>query len=418
MIRRLNEQRVTLLAQLAEQSSTLLPLHPRIKELRAQIADLEVQTRKEAERLVRSLETDARIAGSRVEQLAASLDQLKKQASALGGQDVQLRALEREAKAQRDLLESYLARYRDATSRESPDAVPPDARVISQAVPSLTPYFPKKLPIALLSTLATFLFAVIFIAVGELMGGKVYRRAPEVVRRQDEQIAMPEEVEAAPPAWIGAPSEPSEHAAEPPAQVRQRRIDALAEEVRALGPGIIVVGGLEANEQSSEVALQLARDLAAGEERVVFVDLDVENALPRVLGAGAFAPGLADLLFGVVSFMEVIQRDQASRAHIIPVGRGVRDTAGLLTAQRLSIVLGALSQTYDHVVVAIGKLPNLVGADRLARFARAVVLVAAEDAAGAGAAASDDLGGVGFAHVMLVAVAPSVPTGPNDRAAA
>ena len=40
LIRRLNEQRVTLRAQLAEQSSTLLDGHPRIKELKAQIGDL------------------------------------------------------------------------------------------------------------------------------------------------------------------------------------------------------------------------------------------------------------------------------------------------------------------------------------------------------------------------------------------
>ena len=44
---------------------------------------------------------------------------VKKQIAGTGGQDVQLRALEREAKAQRDLLESYLAKYREATARES-----------------------------------------------------------------------------------------------------------------------------------------------------------------------------------------------------------------------------------------------------------------------------------------------------------
>ena len=55
LIRRLSEQRVTLRAQLAEQSSTLLPQHPRIKELRAQIADLDQQIRTEGERVVRSL---------------------------------------------------------------------------------------------------------------------------------------------------------------------------------------------------------------------------------------------------------------------------------------------------------------------------------------------------------------------------
>src|SRR5438270_4593801 len=112
IIRRLNEQRVTLRAQLAEQSSTLLDNHPRIKELKAQIADLDRQIRDEAQRLARSLENDARIAGAKLESLQAELSQLKALAASSSGQDVELRALEREAKAQRDLLESYLAKYR------------------------------------------------------------------------------------------------------------------------------------------------------------------------------------------------------------------------------------------------------------------------------------------------------------------
>src|SRR6185503_2777706 len=66
LIRRLAEQRGTLMAQLAEQSSTLLDQHPRIKELKAQIGDLNGQIRQEAERRVRALENEARIAGARV----------------------------------------------------------------------------------------------------------------------------------------------------------------------------------------------------------------------------------------------------------------------------------------------------------------------------------------------------------------
>ena len=121
LIRRLSEQRATLRAQLAEQSSTLLDGHPRIKELKAQLADLDRQLRDEASKVSRSLDNDARIAGGRVESLSTSLDQMKKLATSTNGQDVQLRALEREAKAQRDLLESYLAKYREATTRENID---------------------------------------------------------------------------------------------------------------------------------------------------------------------------------------------------------------------------------------------------------------------------------------------------------
>ena len=67
LVRRLSEQRVTLRAQLAEQSSTLLGGHPRIKELRAQIADIDRQIRDEASKISRSIDNDARIAGGRVE---------------------------------------------------------------------------------------------------------------------------------------------------------------------------------------------------------------------------------------------------------------------------------------------------------------------------------------------------------------
>ncbi len=104
LLRRLSEQQVTLRAQLAEQSSTLLDQHPRIKELRAQIADLTRQIHNEAERIAIAFENDAAGAADRLQSLTATLDQLKKQAGSSNEQDVKLRALEREARSQRELL--------------------------------------------------------------------------------------------------------------------------------------------------------------------------------------------------------------------------------------------------------------------------------------------------------------------------
>ncbi len=77
-IRRLSEQRVTLRAQLAEQSSTLLGGHPRIKELKAQLVDIDRQLREEASTVSGSLENDARLASGRVESAMASLEQSKR----------------------------------------------------------------------------------------------------------------------------------------------------------------------------------------------------------------------------------------------------------------------------------------------------------------------------------------------------
>src|SRR5262245_24475879 len=178
LMRRLSEQRVTLRAQLAEQSSTLLDQHPRIKELKAQIADLDRQIRAEADRLARALENDARVASAKLDSLGVSLDQLKHQAANVNEQDVQLRALEREAKAQRELLESYLAKYREATTRDSIGAGSPDARIISTAIVSNTPSWPKKLPTVLIAALGTFVLTVAFTLSGQLLSGQLSTAAP------------------------------------------------------------------------------------------------------------------------------------------------------------------------------------------------------------------------------------------------
>ena len=291
LVRRLSEQRVTLRAQLAEQSSTLLGGHPRIKELKAQLADLDRQLREEAGKVSRSLDNDARIAAGRVDGLVASLDQLKKQASSNNGQDVQLRALEREAKAQRDLLESYLAKYREASARESIEAAPADGRIISRATVSNTPAYPKKLPIVLIATLATLLLTSGAIVTGELLRmtapraavafsrGIVPEAAPTIV-----SASLPEPVRA--PAIVpGLPAAPTIEAddiSEPvliEPSVHAPRMDIAAEigEIEQLADVLVGAGaaarkvtvlGTASSESITLTALTLARLMAQqGESR-------------------------------------------------------------------------------------------------------------------------------------------------------
>ncbi len=116
LVRRLIEQRVTLRAQLALESRTLLPAHPRIKELTAQLNDLESQIRGAAERTVRGLENEARIAGSRVDTLTVAIEAQRKAVAEANEAEVKLRELEREAKSQREQLEQFMA----AIARRSP----------------------------------------------------------------------------------------------------------------------------------------------------------------------------------------------------------------------------------------------------------------------------------------------------------
>ena len=65
LIQRLLEQQVTLKRRIAELRPTLLPQHARMRELMAELSDLKLQIRGEAEKIALGLESQARIAGAR-----------------------------------------------------------------------------------------------------------------------------------------------------------------------------------------------------------------------------------------------------------------------------------------------------------------------------------------------------------------
>ncbi|MGY4479544.1 GumC family protein [Bradyrhizobium sp. USDA 3364] len=448
LIRRLAEQRGTLRAQLAEQSSTLLDNHPRIKELKAQIADLDRQLREEAGKISRSLDNDARVADGRVMALSVSLDQSKKQAASSNGQDVQLRGLEREAKAQRDLLEAYLAKYREATARENIEAAPTDGRIISRATVSNTPAYPKKLPIVLIATLATLLLSSGIIVTGELLRisapgavGRAFAPAAAVIRRREpvmetaaqdepEPRLPPEPAFAAPVAPKPAmepelPLEPAvahEPAIDEPQPVPAQavdEIDELAERLVAAGPAAhkVTVLGPAAGESVTWTALTLAR-LMARQAKVVVVDLVASSPVLTAATVDPAAPGLAELMQGEATFAQIITKDRQSRVQIVSAGRPGFDRSHL-QSPRLGLAIDALLRVYDHVLLDAGSAVDLP-AELLTTKAQAVVVPDAAMAQDARRSMVDQLRAVGFSEVTMLSkpCAPSETAAPGPRVVA
>lgn len=178
LIQRLRERQVQLKADIADLSTTLLDNHPRIRALRSQLADLDAQIRTEAQNVLKALGAEANAARLREQQLIGDLNTLKAESARAGEEEVELRALEREANAQRELLESYLARYREASSRKDGKYLPADARIFSRAIAPSEPYFPKPLPIAGAAFVGSLLLMAIITLLQELFSGRAMRRAP------------------------------------------------------------------------------------------------------------------------------------------------------------------------------------------------------------------------------------------------
>lgn len=415
MVRRLNEQRVTLTGQLAEQSSTLLGGHPRIKELKAQVADLDRQLRDEASKISRSLENDARISGARVDSLTASLDQMKRQATSNNGQDVQLRALEREAKSQRDLLESYLAKYREASARESIDTVPSDGRIISRAIVTNTPAYPKRLPIVLIATLATLMLSAGSIASGELLRMTAPRAFTTATPRATAvaepvfanepiftSVAVPPRMTfQASPKPAASPSPPPPPASHPDLAASVTEIEQLAQNLQAAGVQArkITMIGVGQNESVTLTALTLAR-LLVRNAKVVLVELSLSSPTVGAVSHDPMAPGLSDLMLGSATFGQIISKDRLSQVHLVGAGRASKDRS-LLQSPRLALAIDALLRVYDHVVLDAGTAADLP-ASLLSSDAQAVVIPDPAMTADARAFMREQLRATGFVGVTML----------------
>ena len=420
-MRRLTEQGNTLRSQLAEQSTTLMSQHPRIKELRAQIAEVERAKRTEGERLARQLDNDAKVAGDRLQTLMASLDQVKKLASQTNEQDVELRALERDAKSQRELLESYLVKYSEASARDNINAAPPEARIISRASPAIKPSYPKKMSTVLIAAFAAFVLSAGFTATAALLvpppapGGYAYNYAPAGYRASayaaDPHAPLPPQ---APPYMASPPIMPAMQPMMPPmmpamAPLPVSTVEQLAYSLRQAGEAgrRVAMAGSQRNAGTTYAAITLARTLAK-DANVVLVDFAFGAPNLSVISTDPNAPGVAELVRGAASFGDVITRDQFSNLHLVATGQVGADGPALAASPRLATVIEALAQSYNYVVIDAGAVPE-VAIERFASLAQRMVLVAADPADAATRAARERLAMAGcFDITMLSGAAQAV----------
>ncbi|HEV3042884.1 MAG TPA: exopolysaccharide transport family protein [Roseiarcus sp.] len=354
-LRRLAEQRIALKAQIAQESRTLLPEHPRMKELAGQLAELEAQIRLAAEKAARALENEARVAGDQVETMSETLAAQAKTVAAGNQEDVQLRALQLDANAARDQLESYVQKYREAIARDADNAAPADARVIALANEPRNPTFPKKIETLLLGTLAGFLLsagvAVSRALLDDDQGAPVGRRPNAAARIEPTDSPRPEAAPLAPQRPTAELAKPEGALGEGAARLAgiDELVDRLTTRATAGGARFALIAG--AGEGAGRAAaLELGRALAA-KGRAVLIDLGPTPAdwLSRVLRAdGAEASrliGLIDALDGLATFEDALHRDLSSPLDIIPSGSETWPIE-----EGFDEVLVALAETHDFVI--------------------------------------------------------------------
>ncbi len=415
LIQRLVEQEVALRSQVAQLSVTLGPQHPRMRELNAQVADLDRQITVESNKIVDALDTEVSLAQAREKELNAALSQQKVATGQANDAGVELAALEREAAAQRDLLDAYLRRYREAVAREQASLPPADARVISEAGVPSDPSFPKLAPMTSAAAAVALILAIAFVLLRELASGRPMRR----VVFEDVVPAVPDAMPVGGHLrWADDHSVRRMMAAEP--TLAPELVDRVEESLAAIAGEImtdnarrVLVTLAEGSDDNGRplAAVALARALARADVRTVVVDFRGDNANTVSMGEGDDLPGFSDLFDGEASFAQVIFRDRRSRVHFIPAGRVPLDPE-LIDKERLETILSALALTYDCVVFdASDAMIATVG--ETANLAVVVSEFGASDPRTK--SAFDRVTAASDARILLLMVDPTAPAEKSDE---
>ena len=406
VIQQLSQEKGRLQGEKAQRAATLLNNHPAIQALNAQIAELDKQIGIEGRRVADALEAEAQVEAGLEASLQADLTRAKSSSSSVTQDTVTLDALEREAKAQRDLLEGYLRRYSEAVSRTDANSALPDVRVVSIAAPSVIPASPKTALLLISVGFVALAVQVGLVIFGDLMSGRaiVQVRSPEEQGEFDEASFASEEMD---PDAVAEYDEAYDVAVP---DVAPAEVDAVAALDEAPVPEPAIKGFKQrflrlANQRGqtpakleNEVATkapepvapvapaprpsiglvqfsELASDLVLGRTHLVILaatnanaDCELlaeelaEDALARGLSVAlvdagsariADAPGLTDLSADTASFGDVVQKSADNSFAEVPWGTG---RALSRSSTKPMTLVEALGDIYEVVVLMTGQV--------------------------------------------------------------
>lgn len=358
VIQGLIAQRTRAEREKAEAETSLLAGHPRMKQLNANVADLRRQVTKEATLIVEGLEKEAKALALREELAAKNLDEKKKSIGLTANDIAKLSALEGDAKAKRRELDDLQQKLQAAEGRKDPRSVPLEAQIISRAHVSTLASSPKRVQHAALAAVAGLILGFALVILKELFrGGQRGGSARPAMGANGAGPGPTLAAEPVPPRRA-APTMPTASGmaeAAAAAAFDSTAIDPIARRLVANAGGqggyrtVITSGTGDVAPAQEAVALTAA--LAAGGRQVALVDWSLDG---RGIGAGlgiAVSPGLTDLIGGVASFEDVIRRIPDGAVHVVACGNPAVP-GSKLEADRINLVLDALDEAYDHIVVA------------------------------------------------------------------
>ncbi|WP_245433218.1 polysaccharide biosynthesis tyrosine autokinase [Rhizobium sp. L43] len=360
----------------AEISTRLGPNHVQAVRLRNEMAEYKRQMFEELNRIAQSYQSELVVAQERETRLADSVVEATNVSSAAGETQVQLRELERTADTYKNLYQTFLTRFQEATQQQSFPIT--NSRIIA------TPRVPMK-PSSPIKSLVVF-FSIIL---GAGFGGSIgaYREFRDRFFRTGEQIRDALSLECV--GYIPLVKTKNVDAGDVPLSspralqtgnlttryVTEYPLSVFAETLRGAKIGLDteitgraskVVGVVSClpGEGKSTVAINFAQLLATQGARTLLIDADLRNpGATRAIGPHA-EQGLLEVILEDKSMQNVLLLDTKTKLAFLPaVVRGrVPHSSDLLSSPQMVDLLEELRTHFDYIVLDLPPLGPVVDA--------------------------------------------------------
>jgi len=376
LIQNLRGQETELTRKLSEISVELGQNHPKMKSTTAELSGVRTKIKAESGKIIAGLHNELNIANTRVTNLQNSLVASQRIADQNGKEEVQLRALEREANANKLLFETFLNRFKETTSTQGTEQA--DARVISVAEVADIPSFPKKKMLLMMVIVMAFGSASAVVFLLEFLRAGL--RSPEEVEAHLGFAAlglMPKITEKI-AAYDYLLTKPNSSLA---GAINSLRISLILSSPDKSVSSLIITSTLP-NEGKTTLALSLARSAAITGQKVIVIDADFrQSSLTKYLGITNNAQGLTDLILSSDAVLkDCLCKDGKTGLMIMPKGSvEYLNSADVFASERMKSLLTTLRAEFDLIIFDTPPVLAATDARVLASLVDKVVFVVAWD---------------------------------------
>lgn len=351
------QQLAAIRTKLAEAQTKYTAKHPELERIRNEEADLNRQIDAEVRRIVAGLENEVVVAREKVNTLQGRLGQMRGTLASNNKASVQLRELERNADASKQLYEMMLQRYKQ-TNEQDNGYQQADARVISQATPPSWATSPKTSLNLALGVLVGLLLAAVVALVTEAMDK--YISSGEEVERIF-RVPFIGQVPLLPSGGMGKPrANPGEHLIEKPHSgfaeaFRNIRASIVFADLDKAARTVAVVSSLP-DEGKTTISYCLGRMSSMSGTKTIVIDGDFRRRQLTEISGLEPERGLLEYLFGEANLAEAVAIDEKTGMHILPLTDRKHTPRDVFGSRAFDALLTTLKQSYDLIVIDTGPI--------------------------------------------------------------